>query len=322
MNKNDTILVTGGRGFLGKAVYTNLKKLGFTRIVTLAGSTGSLSLDLTKQDNVQHILHAYRPKVVVHLAARVGGIGANRLNPGLFIYENLAMGVNLIEASRLAGVEKFVMIGTVCAYPKYTPVPFKEESIWDGYPEETNAPYGIAKKTLMQMIISYKQQYDFNGVNLIPVNMYGPYDNFNPDSSHVIPALILKFYEAMKSVKHKDVEVWGTGNASREFLYVDDCARAIALSVEHHNDPQPINIGTGAEIKISDLVELIADRMGYNGNIVWDSSKPDGQPRRRLDISRAERSIGFQPQVSLDEGLDKTIEWFKDRMQNESRKKK
>ena len=311
MNKNDTILVTGGRGFLGRSVYISLKNLDFTDIVSLPGSTESFALDLTKQENVRHVLKTYKPKVIVHLAARVGGIGANRLNPGLFIYENLAMGVNLIEESRLMGVEKFVMVGTVCAYPKHTPVPFKEEDIWNGYPEETNAPYGIAKKTLMQMIISYKQQYDFNGINLIPVNMYGPHDNFNPDSSHVIPALILKFHEAMKHVPHKDVEVWGTGNASREFLYVDDCARAIALAVEHHNDPEPINIGTGAEIRISDLVELIADRMGYNGNIVWDSSKPDGQPRRRLDISRAERSIGFQPQVSLDEGLDKTIEWFK-----------
>ena len=311
MNKNDTILVTGGRGFLGRSVYKNLRKLGFTRIVTLAGSTGSLSLDLTKQDNVRHILHAYHPKTVVHLAARVGGIGANRLNPGLFIYANLAMGVNLIEESRTMGVEKFVMVGTVCAYPKHTPVPFKEEDIWDGYPEETNAPYGIAKKTLMQMIISYKQQYDFNGINLIPVNMYGPHDNFNPSSSHVIPALILKFHEAMKDTPHKDMEVWGTGNASREFLYVDDCARAIALSVENHNDPEPINIGTGSEIKISDLVELIAERMGYNGNIVWDSTKPDGQPRRCLDISRAKDLLGFTPSVSLSEGLDKTIEWFK-----------
>ena len=221
------------------------------------------------------------------------------------------MGVNLIEESRTMGVEKFVMVGTVCAYPKHTPVPFKEEDIWDGYPEETNAPYGIAKKTLMQMIISYKQQYDFNGINLIPVNMYGPHDNFNPSSSHVIPALILKFHEAMKDTPHKDMEVWGTGNASREFLYVDDCARAIALSVENHNDPEPINIGTGSEIKISDLVELIAERMGYNGNIVWDSTKPDGQPRRCLDISRAKDLLGFTPSVSLSEGLDKTIEWFK-----------
>ena len=294
MNKNDTILVTGGRGFLGRSVYKNLRKLGFTRIVTLAGSTGSLSLDLTKQDNVRHILHAYHPKTVVHLAARVGGIGANRLNPGLFIYENLAMGVNLIEESRTMGVEKFVMVGTVCAYPKFTKV-----------------PYGIAKKTLMQMIISYKQLYDFNGINFIPVNMNGPHDNFNPSSSHVIPALILKFHEAMKDTPHKDMEVGGTGNASREFLYVDDCARAIALSVENHNDPEPINIGTGSEIKISDLVELIAERMGYNGNIVWDSTKPDGQPRRCLDISRAKDLLGFTPSVSLSEGLDKTIEWFK-----------
>jgi GDP-L-fucose synthase len=311
MNKNDTILVTGGRGFLGRAVYKNLRKLGFTRIVSLAGSTGALALDLTKQNNVHHVLDTYEPKIVVHLAARVGGIGANRVNPGLFIYENLSMGVNLIEESRLMGVEKFVMVGTVCAYPKHTSIPFKEEDIWNGYPEETNAPYGIAKKTLMQMIISYKQQYDFNGINLIPVNMYGPHDNFNPSSSHVIPALILKFHEAMKEIPHKEMEVWGTGNASREFLYVDDCARAIALAVEHHNDPEPINIGTGAEIKISDLVELIADRMGYGGNIVWDSTKPDGQPRRCLDVSRAENLLGFNASVSLSEGLDQTIEWFK-----------
>ena len=299
------ILLTGSGGFLGQNVTPVLSKDHSVIGVR------ARDFDLRSQSTCKDLLSTIKPDIIIHAAGSVGGIGANQENPGKFMYENLIMGANLIHQACKHKIPKFILLGTVCAYPKHTPVPFKEEDIWDGYPEETNAPYGIAKKTLMQMIISYKQQYDFNGINLIPVNMYGPHDNFNPSSSHVIPALILKFHEAMKDTPHKDMEVWGTGNASREFLYVDDCARAIALSVENHNDPEPINIGTGSEIKISDLVELIAERMGYNGNIVWDSTKPDGQPRRCLDISRAKDLLGFTPSVSLSEGLDKTIEWFK-----------
>ena len=245
IHKEDIILITGGSGFLGKSVRENLKNKYYKNIVSLPGSD---FWDLTDRSEVKKVMDKFRPRVVLHLAARVGGIGANKENPGKFIYENMAMGINLIEECRQRDIKKFVMIGTVCSYPKHTPVPFKESYIWNGYPEETNAPYGIAKKSLMQMIISYKEQYDMNGINLIPVNMYGPHDNFDPKSSHVIPALILKFQEAMKSNPHESVEVWGTGKASREFLYVDDCAEAIVKAMEIHNDPKPINIGTGKEM--------------------------------------------------------------------------
>ena len=309
IHKEDIILITGGSGFLGKSVCENLKNKYYKNIVALPGSD---FWDLTNREQVKKVMDEFRPRVVLHLAARVGGIGANKENPGKFIYENMAMGINLIEECRQRDIKKFVMIGTVCSYPKHTPVPFKESYIWNGYPEETNAPYGIAKKSLMQMVISYKDQYGMNGINLIPVNMYGPHDNFNPKSSHVIPALILKFQEAMKSNPHEPVEVWGTGNASREFLYVDDCAEAIVKAMEIHNDPEPMNIGTGKEISIGDLARLIANKMGYNGGIYFNSERPDGQPRRCLDVQQSKSALGFEASVDFEEGIKKTIKWFRE----------
>ena len=308
IKKDARIMVTGGTGFLGKAVVRLLKKDGYTSVIPLPGSK---TWDLTKQNYVVYALQQFKPEVILHLAARVGGIGANQKNPGRFMYENLSMGLNLIEGARRQNIcKKFVMVGTVCAYPKFTPVPFKEEDIWEGYPEETNAPYGIAKKSLMQLLIAYKEQYGFNSVNLIPVNMYGPEDNFNPESSHVIPALIRKFHKSTLEKPHKKVSVWGTGKASREFLYVEDCARAIIMAMEEHNDPEPVNIGTGVEITIKDLVDNISKKMSYNGEIVWHSEKPDGQPRRCLDISKAEKLFGFKAKTNFDTGLQKTIAWF------------
>ena len=301
------VLVTGGTGFLGKAVCSELISSGYSKVI----SVGSKDFDLRSQASVEDMLSQHRPDCVIHLAATVGGIGANKENPGKFMYENLIMGTNLIESCRNFETEKFVMVGTVCAYPKFTEVPFKEEDIWNGYPEDTNAPYGVAKKALMQLVQSYHQQYGFNGVNLIPVNMYGPYDNFDPAISHVIPALILKFHQAMENSPNSDVEIWGTGSASREFLYVEDCARAIRISMEEHEDPDPVNIGTNSEISIRELAHKISDLMGYGGNIYFNSSYPDGQPRRCLDTSKAKNMFGFEAQVSLDEGLKRTIEWFR-----------
>ena len=301
------VLVTGGTGFLGKAVCSELISSGYSKVI----SVGSKDFDLRSQASVEDMLSQHRPDCVIHLAATVGGIGANKENPGKFMYENLIMGTNLIESCRNFETEKFVMVGTVCAYPKFTEVPFKEEDIWNGYPEETNAPYGVAKKALMQLVQSYHQQYGFNGVNLIPVNMYGTYDNFDPAISHVIPALILKFHQAMENSPNSDVEIWGTGSASREFLYVEDCARAIRISMEEHEDPDPVNIGTNSEISIRELAHKISDLMGYGGNIYFNSSYPDGQPRRCLDTSKAKNMFGFEAQVSLDEGLKRTIEWFR-----------
>jgi len=302
------VLVTGAGGFLGTSVLKELLDKGYKNVIAIANSKVT---DLRRQTAVESMMNDIKPDVIVHLAGRVGGIGINKENPGRFIYDNLLMGANLIEEARQQDCSKFVMVGTVCSYPKFTPVPFKEEDIWSGYPEETNAPYGIAKKTLMQMIMSYKQQYNFNGVNLIPVNMYGPHDDFDPSSSHVIPALILKIHNAMKQAPHTDLSVWGTGSASREFLYVEDSAEAIVKAMESHNDPEPINIGTGSEITIKNLVETISDLMGFDGKIVWDSSKPDGQPRRCLDTNRAEKRLGFKAKTSLKEGLKTTIEWFR-----------
>jgi len=300
----NNIIVTGGNGFLGKAVTKSLSSEG--RVFSL----GSKEYDLRCTLETKRMYLDLEPNVVVHLAATVGGIGANKDNPGLFIEENLIMGYNVIKYAKEYNVDKFVMLGTVCAYPKHCPVPFKEEDLWNGYPEETNAPYGIAKKALMQMVQSYHEQYNFQGLNLIPVNMYGPNDNFDPKSSHVIPALILKFQQAIDD-GHKDVEIWGSGKASREFLYVDDCAEAINLALKKYNKPDPVNIGTGREINIKDLALTIQTIMGHEGKIVFNDKYPDGQPRRCLDTSKAESYFGFKAKVNLYQGLSQTIEWFR-----------
>jgi len=296
------ILLTGATGFLGQ----NLEPV-LSEDYEVVGY-GSEPWDLRDQSKVEYIVQKIRPDVIVHAAGSVGGIGANKENPGKFMYDNLIMGTNLIHQSMKYRVPKFVLLGTVCAYPKHTPVPFKEEELWNGYPEETNAPYGIAKKTLMKLVETYHCQYGFNGVNLIPVNMYGPYDHFNLTSSHFIPALILKFHEAIKN--NEDVTLWGTGEASREFLYAPDCAEAIKLAIEKDVGPDPINIGTGREIKIIDLAEMIANLMGFKGAIFFDSSKPDGQPRRCLNTDLAENKLGFKAKTSLVSGLTQTIRWF------------
>ena len=296
------ILLTGATGFLGQ----NLKPV-LKQDYEVCG-IGSQFWDLRDQQKVYQALNHFEPDVIGHAAGSVGGILANRENPGKFMYENLIMGANLIEAARTSNIKKFILLGTVCAYPKFTPVPFKEEDLWNGYPEETNAPYGIAKKTLMKLVETYHCQYGFNGVNLIPVNMYGPHDHFNLTSSHVIPALILKFYDAIQS--GKDVTLWGTGEASREFLYAPDCAEAIKLAIEKDIGPNPINIGTGKEIKIKDLATEIAEQMGFSGKIIYDDSKPDGQPRRCLDTTHAEEVLGFKAKTDLQVGLKQTIEWF------------
>lgn len=301
----DTILVTGGAGFLGRRVCEALGTRGAGSIVVPRRADH----DLTEQEAVRALLRGTRPSVIVHLAAEVGGIGANRDNPGRFFYANMAMGLHLVEEARRSGVEKFVQVGTVCSYPKHTPVPFREASLWDGYPEETNAPYGIAKKALLTMLQGYREQYGLDGIYLIPVNLYGPGDNFDPASSHVIPALIRKFTDARRTgTPH--VDVWGTGSASREFLYVDDAATAIAEATLSYDGSDPVNIGTGAEITIRDLVEKIAHLTGFEGEIRWDTSKPDGQPRRRLDTERARELFGFEAAIDLDEGLRRTIEWW------------
>ena len=296
------VLLTGATGFLGKNVVPVLSN---NYEVIGVGS----QWDLRDQEAVDQLFFEFDFDVIVHAAGSVGGILANRQNPGKFMYENLIMGANLIEAARNFGIDKFVLLGTVCAYPKFTPVPFEEKQIWNGYPEETNAPYGIAKKALMKLLETYNEQYEMNCANLIPVNMYGPHDHFNLTSSHVIPALILKFYNAMKAGE-RQVTIWGTGEASREFLYAEDCAEAISLALEKDVEPEPINIGTGAEIKIKDLVVEIAQQMGFEGDIFYDSSKPDGQPRRCLDVERAKARLGFEAKTDFQTGLKNTIEWF------------
>ena len=297
------ILLTGATGFLGQ----NLKPV-LSEDYEVQGIQSSF-WDLRCQRTCYQALDQFKPDVIVHAAGSVGGILANKENPGKFMYENLIMGANLIEAARTEGVKKFILLGTVCAYPKHTPVPFKEEELWNGYPEETNAPYGIAKKTLMRLVEAYHEQYDFNGVNLVPVNMYGPHDHFNLTSSHVIPALILKVKTAIDN-NESTITLWGTGQASREFLYAPDCAEAIKLSIEKDVSPEPINIGTGKEIKICELIETIADIMEFDGDIIYDITKPDGQPRRCLDTSRAKDRLGFEAKTNLRDGLVKTIEWF------------
>ncbi len=299
------VLVTGGAGFLGAPVCSLLEERGARVVVPRRREH-----DLTDAAAAEALFAAARPEIVVHLAAEVGGIGANRDNPGRFFYANMAMGLNVVEQARRTGVEKFVQVGTVCSYPKFTPVPFAEESLWDGYPEETNAPYGVAKKALLVMLAAYREQYGLRGVFLMPTNLYGPRDNFDPDSSHVIPALIRKCEEA-RLAGDPSITCWGTGGASREFLYVDDCAEAIVTATERYDDPAPVNIGVGKEITIRELVELVADVTGFTGEIRWDTSKPDGQPRRVLDTSRAAQEFGFRAQTSFERGLRTTVEWYR-----------
>jgi GDP-L-fucose synthase len=299
-------MVTGGGGFLGSAVLTRLAAEGADEVFV----PRSREYDLRTLDGVRQALLDGRPEVVLHLAAVVGGIGANRENPGRFFYDNAIMGIQLIEQARLAGVAKFVTVGTVCSYPKFTPVPFREDDLWNGYPEETNAPYGLAKKMLLVQGQAYRQQYGFDVIHLIPVNLYGPGDNFDPASSHVIPALIRKVVLAREQGA-PSVEVWGTGRASREFLYVDDGARGIVLAAALYDADEPVNLGVGQEVSIRELVERIRELVGYTGEIVWDASKPDGQPRRALDTSRAREAFGFSAQVTLEDGLRRTLEWYR-----------
>ncbi len=303
--RNKTILVTGGAGFLGRHLVARLQQHGCTRLIV----PRSRDYDLTHEHAIRHLLAEHRPQVILHLAAQVGGIGANRRNPGSFLYNNLIMGTQLIELSRRAGVEKLIAIGTVCCYPKFTPVPFREDDLWNGYPEETNAPYGLAKKLLMVQLQAYRQQYGFNGINLLVVNLYGPGDNFDLENSHVIPALIRKFVEA-RDQGLKSVTLWGTGKASREFLYVEDAARAIQLAAEQLEISDPINIGSGREVPIAQLAAMIARKTGFTGEIHYDASKPDGQPRRCLDVTRAKELLGFEASTSLSDGLDRTIAWY------------
>ena len=317
---NKHILVTGGAGFLGSFLIEKLRERGCKEIFV----SRSKDYDLVEMEAVKRLYRDSRPDIVIHLAARVGGIGANRANPGRFFYDNLMMGVQMMEVGRQVGIEKFVAIGTICAYPKFTPVPFKEEDLWNGYPEETNAPYGLAKKMLLVQAQAYRQQYGFNAIYLLPVNLYGPGDNFDPETSHVIPALIKKIVDAMGDKDRPDkldkpdkldrpdkpIVVWGTGKATREFLYVEDCAEAIVLAVERYNKPDPINIGAGFEISIKELVDLIAKLTNFKGDVLWDNSKPDGQPRRLLDTGRAYREFGFKAKVNLEQGLKRTIDWY------------
>jgi len=320
--KGKRICITGGRGFLGKHLVEKFKDYGYRNVFVADIDR----YDLRKLNDVEKMYKEIKPDIVIHLAARVGGIGANREHPAEFFYDNLTMGVFLLDQAYRQRIEKFVALGTICCYPKFTPVPFKEEDLWKGYPEETNAPYGLAKKMLLVQAQAYRQQYGFNAIFLMPVNLYGPGDNFDPAFSHVIPALIKKFVEAMggkkavqqrmlsDSIHHQaadsEVTVWGTGKATREFLYVEDCAEAIVLATEKYNKSEPVNIGAGFEISIKDLVKLIAKLLKFNGEIRWDTTKPDGQPRRMLDTSRAEKEFGFKAKTDFEVGLRKTIDWY------------
>ncbi|MBI2173595.1 MAG: GDP-L-fucose synthase [Candidatus Omnitrophica bacterium] len=302
---NKRVLVTGSARFLVSYGVERLCQGGAADIFI----PRSQDYNLVEMESVKRLIQDSRPQIVLHLAARVGGIGANQANPATFFYDNLMMGVQLMEAARQSGAEKFVAIGTICAYPKFAKVPFREQDLWDGYPEETNAPYGLAKKMLLVQAQAYRRQYGFNAIYLLPVNLYGPRDHFDPAVSHVIPALIKKCLDA-KERGESEVVVWGTGEPTREFLYVEDAARAIVLAAEHYNGSEPVNVGSGCEISIADLVQLISRLTGYSGKIRWDIQKPDGQPRRRLDTHRAEALFGFKAAMPLEEGLSQTIAWY------------
>lgn len=304
--RDKRVVVTGGAGFLGSNVVRQIQEAGCEQIFV----PRSREYDLTHMEAVRQLYADTKPHIVIHLAARVGGIGANRENPGKFFYDNLMMGTQMIEVGRQVNLEKFVCLGTVCAYPKFTPVPFHEDELWNGYPEDTNAPYGIAKKALLVQLQSYRQQYGFNGIFLLPTNLYGPGDNFDPATSHVIPALIKKCVDAVRS-QTPYIECWGTGSASREFLFVKDAARAVLAATERYNGAEPVNIGAHREISIRELVTLIAELTNFQGEIRWDATKPDGQPRRCLDTSRAQALFGFTATTDFHEGLQETIQWYK-----------
>ncbi|MAF80485.1 GDP-fucose synthetase [bacterium] len=310
--RNKRVMVTGGAGFLGTYVVNSLKEQGVSDVLVPLEQ----EYNLTKMEDIEAAFDAMEPDVVIHLAAKVGGIGANRENPGSFFYDNLMMGVQLMEAARQNGVEKFVSLGTICCYPKFAPIPFREETLWDGYPEETNAPYGLAKKMLLVQGQAYLQEYGFKSIFLMPVNLYGPGDNFDPASSHVIPALLRKFLEA-KAAGASKVVVWGSGNPTREFIYVEDAARAIIMATQKYNGSEPVNVGTGDEISILKLAELIAELTGFTGELIWDATKPDGQPRRQLEVSRASQYFGFEAQTGFREGLKRTVEWYQGQMATE-----
>lgn len=303
--RDKRVLVTGGAGFLGKYVTRKLSDQLHQDVFV----PRSADYNLVEMEAVKRLYRDAKPDVVIHLAARVGGIGANMKTPGAFLYDNLIMGVQMMHQGMVSGVEKFVAVGTICAYPKFSPVPFREDSLWDGYPEETNAPYGLAKKMLLVQAQAYRQQYGFNGIFLLPVNLYGPGDNFDLESSHVIPALIRKVMEA-NAKGEKRVVAWGTGKPTREFLYVEDAAEAIVMAAQWYSKPDPVNLGAGFEISIRDLAEMICDLAAFKGEIEWDTSKPDGQPRRCLDTSRAKKEFGFEAKTTLREGLRRTIEWY------------
>lgn len=307
------VVVTGGAGFLGQFVVEELRRCGCSRICV----PRSQQFDLREETAIQHVLSENRPDILIHLAAVVGGIGANRNNPGRFFYDNAIMGIQLMEHARRMGVEKFVCLGTVCSYPRVTPVPFKEGDLWQGYPEETNAPYGLAKKILLVQAQAYRKQYGFNAIYLLPVNLYGPRDNFDLESSHVIPALIRKCIEARESRQAK-VVAWGSGNASREFLYVKDAADAIVLAAQHYDKPDPVNLGAGEEITIHELAETVRKLCRFNGTVEWDATQPDGQPRRSLDTQRALQEFGFRASTPLLVGLQETIAWYENKIRHRS----
>jgi GDP-L-fucose synthase len=298
-------LVTGGSGFLGSAVLTELRRRGHDQVV----APSHQDCGLVRQEATEDLFARLRPDTVLHLAARVGGIGANQANPGLFFYANAMMGINVVEACRRVGVRRLVVAGTTCAYPRVVPIPFREETLWDGYPEATNAPYGVAKRALLTMLQAYRTQYGLSGVYLLPANLYGPGDNFDLESGHVIPAMIRRFCQA-RDAGAGAVTLWGSGLPTREFLYVDDCARALVLAAERYDSPEPLNVGTGAEVSIADLAALVRRTLGYSGVVQWDTARPDGQPRRRLDTRRAEAALGFVATTTLEEGLRRTCQWF------------